>query len=78
MAQIYDNLLEISDDFPAEAIVISEVKCELANKGSLADFISSAGAVYVMGGPDRYTVTCAGLSFEIETDGRMIADYSIL
>ena len=69
------KLDEFYDEFSKEAILISEIKCYLANKGDLDDF--NYDGVETSRDNDNYYINYDGLNIYLETADKMIVDYSI-
>ncbi len=69
------KLDEFYDEFSKEAILISEIKCYLANKGDLDDFYFDG--VDISRDNDSYYINYDGINIYLETEDKMIIDYSI-
>ncbi len=69
------KLDEFYDEFSKEAILISEIKCYLANKGDLDDFYFDR--VDISRDNDNYYINYDGINIYLETEDKMIIDYSI-
>lgn len=76
--EVLDNLNFQKNDFKKEALIISALKCALANGDDLNDFQVPGLTTMIEVSKDSLYLFCDGLTFQVHYAGRQLLNYSLL